>query len=259
MAEQNKVKQATGPSEEEDSDPNYDLFIVALTIISLFTMVVLLLPVYVSAPAKTIALLLDLVVSAIFMFDFFRSLQRAPDRRAYLRWGWMDFLGSLPALPFLRVFRIWRVLRAVRILRRRSLRELWNASKEHRAEGSLYIVVVVGLVLFGFSSFMLLEFEPRSPQATIITPEDAMWYSFVTITTVGYGDRVPVTSMGRVIGIFLMTAGIGFYSVLTSFLASSFIRPGGDKRAKEMAQMKADLEEMKQLLQELSQKIPDQT
>ena len=54
---------------------------------------------------------------------------------------------------------------------------------------------------------------------------DAIWWALVTITTVGYGDRYPVTDQGRTIGVFLLFAGIALFSVLTGFIANLFLAP----------------------------------
>ena len=68
---------------------------------------------------------------------------------------------------------------------------------------------------------------------TIKLPEDtsrllnyidlAIWWSYVTITTVGYGDKYPVTTEGRIIAMFLMTAGVGLFGTFTAYIASLFV------------------------------------
>ena len=67
--------------------------------------------------------------------------------------------------------------------------------------------------------------EPPDPASNIKTGGDAFWWAFVTITTVGYGDRFPVTPWGRFIGVLTMAVGIGIFGVLTSFLSSIFLAP----------------------------------
>ena len=62
---------------------------------------------------------------------------------------------------------------------------------------------------------------------------DALWWSFVTATTVGYGDLSPTTTGGRVVASFLMLAGIGFISILTGTIASFFMAEEKRKTAKE--------------------------
>ena len=71
----------------------------------------------------------------------------------------------------------------------------------------------------------MLLFESAADNANIKTAGDALWWAYVTITTVGYGDRYPVTTPGRIIGVMLLTAGVGLYGVLTAYLANFFLTP----------------------------------
>ena len=63
------------------------------------------------------------------------------------------------------------------------------------------------------------------PEANIKGPEDAVWWAFVTMTTVGYGDRFPVTTEGRLAGALLMVAGVGLFGTFSGFIASWFLAP----------------------------------
>lgn len=74
-----------------------------------------------------------------------------------------------------------------------------------------------------FSSIAILQVED-SPNSNIKSAEDAIWWSYVTITTVGYGDKYPVTTEGRLIAAVLMTAGVGLFGTFTGFLASWFVQ-----------------------------------
>ena len=71
----------------------------------------------------------------------------------------------------------------------------------------------------------MLQFEGRSPDANIVTGGDALWWGFVTITTVGYGDFYPVTGLGRMVGVLVMFAGVGIIGALASILASLLVPP----------------------------------
>ena len=68
------------------------------------------------------------------------------------------------------------------------------------------------------------------PEANIKTPADALWWSAVTVTTVGYGDRFPVTSGGRIIAIILMVTGIGLFGAFTALFATFILTPEKEKR-----------------------------
>ena len=74
-----------------------------------------------------------------------------------------------------------------------------------------------------FSSIAILEFE-NEVNSNIKTAEDAIWWSYVTITTVGYGDKFPITTEGRIIGAILMTTGVGIFGTFTALVSSWFIQ-----------------------------------
>ena len=69
----------------------------------------------------------------------------------------------------------------------------------------------------------MLAIEVRAEGSNIQTPSDALWWTYVTIATVGYGDRYPVTDPGRVVGVVTMTVGVVLFGALTAFLANAFI------------------------------------
>ena len=73
-----------------------------------------------------------------------------------------------------------------------------------------------------FSAVAILQVE-TAPNSNIKTAEDAIWWAYATITTVGYGDVFPVTTEGRIIAAALMTVGVGLFGTFTAFLASWFV------------------------------------
>ena len=89
--------------------------------------------------------------------------------------------------------------------------------------------MTLALLVLVSSSLFVLQFESRSPDANITTGGDALWWSAVTITTVGYGDCFPVTTLGRLTGLFVMLAGVGIIGRLASILASLLVSPGHAK------------------------------
>ena len=74
-------------------------------------------------------------------------------------------------------------------------------------------------------SISIAYIEAGVEGANIKSGSDAFWWAFVTITTVGYGDRFPVTDWGRFVGMITMAVGIGIFGVLTSFLSATFMAP----------------------------------
>jgi voltage-gated potassium channel len=100
----------------------------------------------------------------------------------------------------------------------------------------------------------IVSVESRAPNGNIKTASDAIWYTYVTITTVGYGDLFPVTNLGRVIGMSIMTAGVALFGTFTGYLANVFLAPPKKKAPATQASgldedAKAKLAELKQLVE----------
>jgi voltage-gated potassium channel len=226
----------------------YDLFIVALTIFSLVMVAAYyLLPL--TAPTRQALLWIDLPISLIFLADSFGCLRRAPDKAAYLRWGWLDFVGSVPLLLPLRVTRLARLARGWRTIRQRRLRQVGVDMDQNRAESAALITVFLVIVALTSATIAVLEFESQVPHATIDSAGDAFWWAIVTLATVGYGDYYPVTLWGRVAAIALMTVGVGVFGVLASYLANLFLPTTPDDDGS------ADLDEIKSELAALNRRL----
>ena len=121
--------------------------------------------------------------------------------------------------------RMVRVIRIIRILRAfRSTRHLVAFLYRHRTRGLALTVVLTGFVLLIFSSIGVLVFEDEK-ESNIRTPFDAMWWAVSTMTTVGYGDKVPVTVEGKIVAMILMVTGVGLFGVLTGLFARLFMGP----------------------------------
>jgi len=106
--------------------------------------------------------------------------------------------------------------------RRRGLRSRL-AGHSLASRTSIYAVVLLAL-LIGGASLLMRRFERAAPHGNIKSLGDAIWWSVQTVTTVGYGDRYPVTSAGRTLASVLLAAGIATFGILTASLAAYFVR-----------------------------------
>ncbi len=104
-------------------------------------------------------------------------------------------------------------------------------------------LVVYGIGLVIVSATLAVTAE-RGTDSMIQSFPEALWWSMATITTVGYGDMVPITVMGRAVGIVLMLGGIAFYSGLTANLASILVK-GADPREKSIARLTEQVEKLR--------------
>jgi voltage-gated potassium channel len=206
----------------------YELFILALSILSIGNLILVLLPLGVES--RNVVLIVDTGLSAIFLADFAYRLLTAESKRGYfLRGGgWLDLIGSLPALRFARIF---RVLRATKQLREYGLRSVGEWLLRERAQSALYVIVLLGVIVLEVSGILVLSVED-DPSSNITSASDALWWGYVTITTVGYGDQFPVTNTGRIVGVFLLTIGVGLFATFTGFLANAFLAPRKEKPAR---------------------------
>lgn len=146
-----------------------------------------------------------------------------------MKWGWIDLLASIPVIDCLRWARVVRVLRVIRLLcGLRLLHRIFALLFAHRARGGIASVGLISFLVVSFSSVGILICE-RTSDANIRTAEDAVWWSLTTITTVGYGDKFPVTTAGRVVAASVMVIGVGLFGTLSGLVASLFLGKTEDK------------------------------
>ncbi len=177
-----------------------------------------------AGPAGEVVLAIDTLITPIFLGDFLYRLKTADSRRAYLlhRFGWADLLAVLPLLRMLRLVRVVRVLRSYR---HQPPGRLIGELRSARALATFLVTLFLVIVVTEVAGATIYYAESGAAGSNIGSASDAIWWALVTITTVGYGDRFPVTDEGRVIGVFLLFAGIGLFSVLTGFVANVFLAP----------------------------------
>ncbi|MNK27351.1 pH-gated potassium channel KcsA [compost metagenome] len=166
----------------------------------------------------------DYFICAFFFVEFWYRFFSAEDKLAFMKWGWIDLLSSIPMVDLFRAGRILRLIRLLRVIRAfRSTKQLLNHIFSNKAKGTLTSVSILALLLVIFSAIAILEVE-NDPKSNIKTAEDAIWWTYTTITTVGYGDKYPVTTEGRILAMVLMTFGVGFFGTFTAYIASVFVK-----------------------------------
>jgi voltage-gated potassium channel len=203
---------------------NFELFILLLTMLSMVNLIVFLLPL--PAEIKQVFAVMSNVYCLFFLFDFFIRLKKSVPKSDYFlkKLGFLDLLGSIPFAPFA-IFRLYRVIKYVHILKVYTIRRLLNDINERRAESALFLVFFVLMVVLQFGGSTILWAESYAANRNIVNASDALWWGVVTVTTVGYGDRFPVTNIGRLVGVVMMFVGVGTFGVLTSYLANSLLAP----------------------------------
>jgi voltage-gated potassium channel len=228
---------------------NWIAFVFLVVVLATINLLLYLLPI--AGEAKGVLAVTSIFINTVFWIDSFYWLKKLPGRR-YLTeyYGRLAFVGNLPFLTPLRLlqsFLFFRKLRRMHVQVARDIRVKQNS------QGVLLLFLFVAIVVFQMASVFILVFESQAPGANITTSGDALWWSLVTVATVGYGDKFPVTSSGRIVALFLMIVGIAMFGVLTSALSDWFrptqrIRQQRDDKQVEAQTITAD--EMRELLEQ---------
>lgn len=227
----------------------YQIIIAILAIVS----IIMLLAYY----AKQIDIdvypynLIDNGIWLIFTIDYFTRLVRAKDKQAFFRHNLFDLLSIIPASSLFFFFRIAQVGRTFRLLKLFRLLRLIGftgrlASFFKRNELVYYLYISVAVIMVAAAMFCISE---------KVSYHTALWWAITTATTIGYGDVIPKTGIGRGAAIILMLLGIGFIGMLTGTITEFFAKEDEakvgeqlDRLEAENRQLHAELTEIKRLL-----------
>lgn len=217
-----------------------DLFLIALISLNVLATVLESVPAF-GVPHGRFFHGFELLSVAIFSGEYLLRLwscveSRDPRFRSPVRGrlryatSWMALIDLLAVLPFylaaivpmdLRFLRVLRVLRIFKLSHYFSALDvlLEVVRKERHAFGAAFLLLAIGS-LFAASGIYLVEHRSQ-PEAFGSIPA-AMWWAVVTLTTVGYGDVTPVTTLGKLFGATITVMGIGMVALPTGILASGF-------------------------------------
>jgi voltage-gated potassium channel len=190
---------------------------------------------------------LDLALTAVWVLlgaDYLVRLALARRRLRFVRRHLLDLL--ILVVPMFRPLRALRVVTVLGVLNRQ-LRD------DFRGRVAVYVGATVGLVGF-VAALAVLEAERNAPDATITTFGEAVWWTITTVSTVGYGDRYPVTVEGRIVAATLMVAGIALLGVVTASIAAWFVenvRRAGEQVSEDVEEVSSDVEETQAQLAEV--------
>lgn len=201
-----RVERAVHKWERLSSIP---LAILAIVYLALYALEVLAeMP---SAVLFDIILVNDLIW-AVFVIDFIARFIMSQDKVRFVRRNIVEAVSLL--LPFFRGLRMFRVIVALSFLTR--------VAQSLQGRINVYLGLILPLLIFT-CSLGVYEAEHNAEGANIVQYGDALWWTFVTITTIGYGDYYPITFEGRAIAILLMVSGLALVSVITVSLGTWFL------------------------------------
>jgi len=206
---------------------------IVMSLLAVSAIALLLLEGRSSLTASQVAIIqrADLSIWILFVLDYITRFVFASDKRGFFRRNIIELVAILPfnamlkglrVLRLARVFRATRLFRALRMLRafvfigriNRRLSEVLHTNDFHHVLWLTFSTIFLGAVAITYLEGMAFG--------------DALWWSFVTTTTVGYGDISPATVGGRIVAVVLMLVGIGFLGMFTASVATYFLR-GKDK------------------------------
>ena len=216
---------------------------MVVLVASLAVLFVMLLSIFTPLPPEVARLLrhADVAICGIFLADFFLLLYLHRDRKRYmLTWGWIDLLSSIPLIEPARWGRLARLVRLFRVFRGlRGSTGLMRRLLHQRQELTLAAISIFILLVVVFASAAMLIAEADSG-SQIDTAEEALWFTLATMTTVGYGDIVPITTFGRVVAALTMVAGIGIFGAFTALVASLLV----SSKEHEMEEVQEELQKV---------------
>jgi voltage-gated potassium channel len=232
------MSQDTRDNELENT--GYEIFIAILSVLSILNIVLLIV---IDDPNLDVVLyVMNVLLSVVFLADFmFRLLTTDSKSRYFFReFGWADLLASLP-FEQAKILRIFRLVRVLRLLRAYGAKNIARSLLRDRAGSALYVLLIMGVLVLEFGSLAMLKIEQDAQGANITTGSDAIWYVLVTISTVGYGDRFPVTNSGRLFAALIIVIGVGIFGTFTGYLANLFLSPSKKKIVSESSPADADV------------------
>lgn len=190
-------------------------------------------------PAKQPLLYLDWAIWALFLSEYVMFLLLSKDRLCYAREHILDLvIILLPALRILRLGRVLVILRGTAILGE-TLRDAWSVLRKRKFH---YLLVLNAAAVGAGSIFVHLAEAPVNP--FFATYGNCLWWTFVTMTSVGYGDMYPLTAAGKVIAVVLMLLGISLLSYFAASLASWFVGKDMAGEEERLVRVEGKLDEL---------------
>ncbi len=190
---------------------------IVIMLLSIFSIFLLSLLFFIPSDSEIYRLItfFDFLLCFVFFIDFLNQLFKAENKWKYFySMGWLDLISSLPMVSEFRFVRIFRIFRIFRIIK--SVKLLVAFIRQNKAASLYGFVVFTAFTTLVLTTTAVLYLE--KDVGNIQTAEDALWWSFITITTVGYGDFYPVTNLGKLITFILVVCGIASFGTAISWI-----------------------------------------
>lgn len=174
---------------------------------------------------------IDTFICLIFWCQLLTDLCRSKQKINYLKTHWLDFIASIPIIEPVRYMRILQIFRVLRLIR--SSQQVLVHIRNNRREATVATIFLLITVLVTVGSALILILEGKDPNSNIHSATDAIWWVFVTISTVGYGDHYPVTIAGKLLAAVIIFCGVGLFGMVAGLVSSVIIDPQKQKEKNE--------------------------
>lgn len=175
---------------------------------------------------------IDTAILLVFTVDYAVRFFKAGDRKSFFKNNVFDLIAIIPFNSIFSAFRVFRLFRLFKLTKLAKLSRVVRATAffgivKHKLSGILrtngFIYVLYANIVLILTSSVIMTFAENQSFS------DALWWSIVTCTTVGYGDISPTSSIGRVVAVILMLFGIGLVGMLTGAITTYFTTRGTAK------------------------------
>ena len=208
---------------KEKGSAIYQLFLLSL---SIYVLIVVFAETFLITDPQISILLqrIDLCICLVFLADFFVNLYKAESKRAYMKWGWIDLLSSIPLVDPFRWGRLARIVRILRFFRTmKSLKLLVNSIQASKFQSLTLIVILVTFVSYTICASLILELERDYPGG-INTANDALWWAFLNIMNAKVSITQAHSTGGVVATVILNKIGLLLFAYFNAMIIAWLVQ-----------------------------------
>ncbi|MFH0258969.1 potassium channel family protein [Vibrio barjaei] len=186
----------------------------------------------INSDERTVLIGLDFIICSLFLLQLFIDLIRSTDRLQFMKTHWIDFVASVPMIEPLRFARVFHIFRVILVIR--SGEALLRQLARNKHETTIASILLLLILLITAGAGLMLWAEGDDPDANIQHIGDAVWWAFVTVSTVGYGDHYPVTGLGKALAGVIIICGVGLFGMTSGLITSLLSSPSSmdERRSK---------------------------
>ena len=198
----------------------YEIITAILALVSIFIVSIQIFKIIIPENVLHTLIKIDDLIYIVFVIDYITRLLLSKNKRYFIRNNKIDLISLI---PFNAIFKSLRILKLNRLLKLGRLVKISVLFARFKDDSKLFFktnhfgyVLITTIILILLGAFAMSYLENMDIG-------DSIWWSFVTTTSVGYGDIYPTTNLGRIIAVLLMIVGLGFVGMLSGTIATYFL------------------------------------